>query len=218
MPSYGSETHFKVNFLINLNLKEFIMFKNIFGLAILCLVFNLAKAEYIRAKSSSIKAGDIDLKAETDFELIISPEFSKLVNILSYNGKLELDEFITKAKNLIFDNHELIELINKNYHLYSSYKNFVHRKPRINFVLSVGEENAFDIVPNKNNSNQNLDHFIQNLSQDELKQLDNAKSEFEAILDSKAQLFFAEINKSELNKELKEKSGNKMFRASVIFS
>lgn len=190
------------------------MFKKSFSLALLLSISFSVFAEDVRELRNVLETRNIGSKYNIKFNFIHSPELEKLVKLLSPESKLELEVFVNKGKGLIFDNPELLEFIEKYNNLYMKFKSCFGREPIVTLVLSVNGEREFDLVKEP----IDFEKFKSYLSAEELKQFDIGISEFQTIMFSKASAMFGDLEKSDLNKELKAKSGNKEFKASCIIS
>jgi len=189
------------------------MFKKFLSLTMLCLVSCFIHGEYIHVKANISDTKSNEEQYTIPVKLVKSPEFEKLVDMLSIELKNELDNFVDKGQKLFLD-AEFIEFINRYKDLYSKFKKFSSREPMVTFLLSVEPENTFDFVK----TDDCYERFLNTISMEELHQLESAKSKFEQLMMPKVEHLFIDLEKSNLNKELKEKSGNKTFRAFAIFS
>lgn len=186
------------------------MLKKFFLLPMLTFTFCCIFAENVQIKTNGNQDNAKECKIK--FTLVKTPEFTKFTELLSPQSKLSLDVFIDKVRGLIFDNPELLEIIEKYKNLYSQFKSRFNREPDVTFILSVDIETEFDI----SKDTEDIEKFKNKLSLEELKQFNTAMSEFRNLMFSKVDSIFTYLESSGLNKELKEISGNEFTMSCII--
>lgn len=195
------------------------MCKKFFSLLMLCVMTRNLVAEEVETQDSTRERASVEIQDKAveklvSFEVKNSIVFEDFVKSLSAEFKAELQDFIKKTEQSLLNNVEFAELVKRYNDLFTAL-GVKKESPRATLTFSFDRENWVDLVKQEQ---LNIDALKNTLSEDQVIKLNEELVAMAASLEKITIVVLAELENSNLRKELKEKSNNQRFRIGLILA
>jgi len=203
------------------------VFKKFFFVLSLSALGKLVCANDVQIKENLI-AGPVSVELQDDviqpqisatnfvsFSVIKSVEFEKIVELVTGESKVALEDFIKRTEQALFSNVEFALVAKQYKELFDELKDVKKGLPKVTLVFSVDGEYGVDLLV----SNQLNTEALKNaLSEDQITKFGEDFAAMAISIEDVAKSVLVGLENSSLQAELKEKSGNKLFRIDLILT